>query len=118
MTSKKEQFFILKRKVSFKRNHHIVLNVLISPAIKENVDMRRGRMSLVSARGDYSKMNSGVRGRASGWGRGWCAHFGGGALGTHLSRHSGHSLGTPLNKTLEWKMLVSTQGICPSIPQK
>ena len=78
MTSKKEQFFILKRKVSFKRNHHIVLNVLISPAIKENVDMRRGRMSLVSARGDCSKVNSGVRSRASGWGRGWCAHFGGG----------------------------------------
>ena len=32
------------KKVSFKRNYHIDLNVLISPVIKENVGIRWGRM--------------------------------------------------------------------------
>lgn len=85
MASNKEQFFILK-KVSFNRNHHIVLNVLISPVVKENVGIRWGRMSLGSPMADHREMSSGVLGKASGWDRGMCAHCGE-CPGIHLGRH-------------------------------
>lgn len=92
MTSKKEQFFRLKRKVSFKRNHHIVFNALISPAIKENVDMRW--TSLVSPLETTGRWTQACRAKPQGG-----AEVGvptvGSALGTQLGRRSGHSLGPP-----------------------